>query len=83
MEDLTTGSIPRHLIKLAIPIAIGMVFQTLYYLVDLYFVARIGESAGFELRQLWLLSVATVAIQAVASWLLLRRELRRRLAPAR
>jgi len=31
--------------KLAIPIAIGMVFQTLYYLVDLYFVAQLGESA--------------------------------------
>jgi len=45
MEDLTVGSIPRHLMKLAIPIAIGMVFQTLYYLVDLFFVAQIGESA--------------------------------------
>jgi len=45
MQDLTVGSIPRHLVKLAVPIAIGMVFQTLYYLVDLYFVAQIGESA--------------------------------------
>jgi len=45
MEDLTAGSIPRHIIKLAIPIAIGMVFQTLYYLVDLYFVGQIGEEA--------------------------------------
>ncbi len=45
MEDLTTGSIPRHVIKLAVPIAIGMVFQTLYYLVDLYFVAQIGDAA--------------------------------------
>ncbi len=45
MEDLTVGSIPRHIIKLAIPIAIGMVFQTLYYLVDLYFVGQIGEYA--------------------------------------
>jgi len=45
MEDLTEGSIARHLAKLAAPIAIGMVFQTLYYLVDLYFVAQLGESA--------------------------------------
>jgi len=44
MQDLTEGSIPRHIASLAVPIAIGMVFQTLYYLVDLYFVARIGES---------------------------------------
>lgn len=30
---------------MAVPIAIGMVFQTLYYLVDLYFVGRLGEAA--------------------------------------
>jgi len=30
---------------MAIPIAIGMVFQTLYYLVDLYFVAQLGDAA--------------------------------------
>jgi putative MATE family efflux protein len=45
VEDLTEGSIARHLTKLAAPIAIGMVFQTLYYLVDLYFVAQLGEAA--------------------------------------
>jgi len=45
MHDLTEGSIPRHLLKLAMPIAIGMLFQTLYFLVDLYFVARIGDAA--------------------------------------
>lgn len=45
MQDLTHGSIPKHLINLAIPIAVGMVFQMLYYLVDLYFVAQIGEAA--------------------------------------
>ena len=45
MHDLTTGSIPRHLSRLAAPIAAGMIFQTLYYLVDLYFVARLGDVA--------------------------------------
>ena len=45
MQDLTEGSIPGHIARLAIPIAVGMVFQTLYYLVDLYFVAQIGEAA--------------------------------------
>jgi MATE family, multidrug efflux pump len=37
MEDLTKGPIPGHLVKLASPIAIGMLFQTAYYLVDLVF----------------------------------------------
>ncbi|MBO9664121.1 MATE family efflux transporter [Dokdonella sp.] len=45
MRDLTTGSITSHLLRLAAPIAIGMLFQTLYVLVDLYFVAQIGDAA--------------------------------------
>jgi len=45
MQDLTRGSIPKHILKLAAPIAIGMFFQTLYFLVDLYFVAQLGDAA--------------------------------------
>jgi putative MATE family efflux protein len=45
VHDLTEGSISRHLLRLAAPIAIGMVFQVLYYLVDLYFVAHLGDAA--------------------------------------
>jgi putative MATE family efflux protein len=45
MHDLTQGSITQQIIKLAVPIAVGMLFQTLYFLVDLYFVARIGDAA--------------------------------------
>lgn len=45
MNDLTEGPIAGHLMRIAIPIAIGMVFQTAYYLVDLYFVGRLGDAA--------------------------------------
>lgn len=45
MHDMTQGSIPRHLFRMSAPIAIGMLFQTLYVLVDLYFVAQLGDSA--------------------------------------
>ncbi len=45
MQDLTQGSIPRHLLRMAAPIAIGMLFQMLYVLIDLYFVARLGDAA--------------------------------------
>ena len=38
MQDLTTGSIPRHVIRMAMPIGMSMLFQALYVLVDLYFV---------------------------------------------
>ena len=45
MQDLTEGPISGHLLRMALPIAIGMVFQTLYYLVDMYFVAQLGDAA--------------------------------------
>jgi len=45
MHDMTKGPITQQLIKMAVPIAIGMLFQTLYFLIDLYFVSRIGDSA--------------------------------------
>jgi putative MATE family efflux protein len=45
MKDLTQGPIRGHLITMAVPIAAGMLFQTLYLLIDLYFVARLGNAA--------------------------------------
>jgi putative MATE family efflux protein len=42
---MTTGSIPKHIVRLALPMAAGMIFQTLYYLVDLWFVTRLGDAA--------------------------------------
>jgi putative MATE family efflux protein len=45
MKDLTQGPIPRHIIDMAIPLAVGLFVQTLYYLVDLYFVGRLGDVA--------------------------------------
>ncbi len=34
MKDLTQGPIPRHIVQMAVPIAFGMLLQTLYYFVD-------------------------------------------------
>jgi putative MATE family efflux protein len=45
MKDLTEGSIAGHLVRMSVPIGIGMVFQTLYFLLDLYFVSRLGDAA--------------------------------------
>jgi putative MATE family efflux protein len=45
MKDLTQGSIVRHVLSMAAPIAFGMIFQTLYFFVDLYFVAQLGDAA--------------------------------------
>lgn len=45
MKDLTQGSIPKHLIAMALPMMIGMFIQTLYFIVDLYFVGQLGSAA--------------------------------------
>ena len=45
MKDLTQGPITAQLIAMAVPLAIGMLFQTLYLVVDMYFVAHLGEAA--------------------------------------
>ena len=45
MQDLTTGSITRHLLKTAGFMLVTMIFQTLYFLVDLYWVGRLGKEA--------------------------------------
>jgi putative MATE family efflux protein len=45
MKDLTQGPIGRHVLEMSIPIMVGMLLQTLYFLIDLYFVSRLGEAA--------------------------------------
>ena len=43
--DLTTGSLAKHFMRLAVPAAIGMVFSTLYNVVDVFFAGMIGTDA--------------------------------------
>jgi putative MATE family efflux protein len=45
MQDLTTGPITRHLLKTTSFMLVMMVFQTLYFLIDLYWVGRLGTEA--------------------------------------
>jgi putative MATE family efflux protein len=60
MQDLTTGPITRHLLKAASFMLAMMVFQTLYFLIDLYWVGRLGTEA-----------VAAVGIAGNLSFLIL------------
>jgi len=45
MEDLTTGSLTRHLLRTSGFMLVTMVSHTLYFLVDLYWVGRLGREA--------------------------------------
>src|SRR6266576_2828832 len=46
MQDLTTGPITRHLLKTTGFMLVTMLFQTLYFLIDLYWVGRLGTAAA-------------------------------------
>lgn len=45
MQDLTAGPVTRHLIKTSSFMLVTMVVQTAYFLVDLYWVGRLGTDA--------------------------------------
>lgn len=45
MKDLTEGSVSSHILTMATPIAIGMLMQVAYQLIDMYFVAGLGNAA--------------------------------------
>ena len=45
VQDLTTGSLTGHLLRTTSYMLVSMVFQTLYVLVDLYWVGRLGTTA--------------------------------------
>jgi len=77
MKDLTHGSIVRHILHMAPPIVAGMITIMICQLVDLYFVAGIGEAAvagmaaagnaGFLINGfMQVLGVGTVALMSHA-----------------
>jgi putative MATE family efflux protein len=45
VQDLTTGSLTRHLLRTTGFMLVSMIFQTLYVLIDLYWVGRLGTDA--------------------------------------
>lgn len=45
MKDLTQGPVWKHLFELAAFMGVSMLFQTLYFLIDLYFVSGLGKEA--------------------------------------
>ncbi|TYO63459.1 MATE family efflux transporter [Bradyrhizobium hipponense] len=77
MKDLTRGSIVNHILSMAPPIVVGMITIMICQLVDLYFVAGLGDAAvagvaaagnaGFLVNALMqVLGVGTVALMAHA-----------------
>jgi putative MATE family efflux protein len=67
MQDLTTGSVAGHLLKTTGFMLVSMVFQTLYVLVDLFWVGRLGTDAIAAVGLAGNLSFVVIAITQVLS----------------
>lgn len=67
MQDLTTGSLTGHLLKTTSFMLVSMIFQTLYILVDLFWVGRLGTDAVAAVGLAGNLSFIVIAITQVLS----------------
>jgi len=70
MRDLTRGSITGHLLAMAGFIAAGLVVQTLYFLIDLWVVARLGSAAVAGVSAAgtsWMLAMAATQVIAIGT----------------
>jgi putative MATE family efflux protein len=70
MQDLTAGSIPRHVASLSMQMFIGMVVQVAYFVTDLKFVSMLGNdvAAGFSAAgNLWFAVLALTQILSVGT----------------
>src|SRR5688500_7785887 len=65
MQDLTTGSLTGHLLKTTSFMLVSMIFQTLYVLVDLFWVGRLGTDAIAAVGLSGNLSFIVIAITQV------------------
>jgi putative MATE family efflux protein len=65
MQDLTTGSLTGHLLKTTSFMLVSMIFQTLYILVDLFWVGRLGTDAIGAVGLAGNLSFLVIAITQV------------------
>ena len=65
MQDLTSGSLTGHLLKTTSFMLVSMIFQTLYILVDLFWVGRLGTDAVAAVGLAGNLSFIVIAITQV------------------
>jgi putative MATE family efflux protein len=67
MQDLTTGSLTGHLLKTTSFMLVSMIFQTLYVLIDLFWMGRLGTDAIAAVGLGGNLSFIVIAITQVLS----------------
>jgi putative MATE family efflux protein len=70
MKDLSKGSIPGHIATMSLTMAIGILVQTLYFFIDLFFVSKLGDAAIAGVTaagNLWFICLALTQILSVGT----------------
>jgi putative MATE family efflux protein len=67
MKDLTRGPVGGHLARMAIPMASGMLLQTVYVLIDIYFVSYLGRQSIAGVSAASVLNFIVIAFTQVLS----------------
>ena len=62
MQDLTKGSITKHMFQFAAFMSVSMFVQTLYFLADLYWVGRLGKESIAAVGLAGTLTFVTLAL---------------------
>lgn len=69
--DLTQGSVPAHLRRQGLPMALGLVALVSFDAVDLFFVSRLGDqplaAISFTFPVIWLFSSIVIGLEAGAA----------------
>ncbi|RMF58902.1 MAG: MATE family efflux transporter [Calditrichaeota bacterium] len=61
-KDLLSGSIIRHVLRLAIPMIIAFVFVTSYHFVDRFFVSRLGDVATAAIGMAFTVQMVLISV---------------------
>ncbi len=61
-QDLLTGSILKHVLRLATPMIIAFIFVTSYHYVDRYFVSRLGDIATAAIGMAFIVQMVIISI---------------------
>ena len=74
--DLTVGPVHKHLIRMALPMILGLLASMSFSFVDLYFIGKLGTNElaamGFVTRMVMIIFSATIGISAGISSVLAR-----------
>ena len=61
-NELLSGSILKHVIRLALPMIVAFIFVTSYHYIDRYFVSKLGDIATAAIGMAFIIQMVVIAI---------------------